>query len=309
MQIIIVDHRRGTTRRFDTARMRAGLVSAGVGCTAFLFAALLIVGGWKLHGWLVPPRVEVVDIGTMDTAEHKQEIDELRRRIHDESAAFARRIATLQAHVARIDAAGERMTRLANLDEGEFDFREAPALGGPIAEEGDAPELDQLLDELDTLEARVRSRSRQLSVLEDMLVDAQAREASRPEGRPVSSGYISSSYGRRTDPFTGRPASHYGLDFAARPGTDVSAVGSGIVEFAGFRRAYGHMVEINHGNGYTTRYGHNSKLLVRAGERVTRGQVIAEVGASGRATGPHLHFEVWQNGETVNPSKYVQAAR
>nr|WP_269530713.1 M23 family metallopeptidase [Algiphilus aromaticivorans] len=142
-----------------------------------------------------------------------------------------------------------------------------------------------------------------------MLVDAQAREASRPEGRPVTSGYISSGYGRRTDPFTGRPASHYGLDFAARPGTDVSAVGSGIVESSGMRSGYGQMVEINHGNGYSTRYGHNSKLLVRAGERVTRGQVIAEVGASGRATGPHLHFEVWHNGKAVNPSKYVHAAR
>lgn len=307
MQIIIVDHQRGNTRRIDTAR--PGLFAAGAGCAAFLMMALLVVGGWKLHGWLVQPRIEVVDVGSLDTTEHQRELSELRERIHDESTAFARRIASLQAHVARIDAAGERMTRLAGLDEGEFNFASPPAVGGPAVEQSGELELDQLLDELDTLEARVRSRSRQLGVLEELLVGARARDASRPEGRPVTSGYVSSGYGQRNDPFTGRVTSHYGLDFAARPGTDVAAVGSGIVEHSEVRSGYGKMVEVNHGNGYSTRYAHNSKLLVRVGERVTRGQVIAEVGASGRATGPHLHFEVWQNGKAVNPAKYVNAAR
>lgn len=309
MQIIIVDHRRGTSRRFDLRRVRVRALAVLGGAGAFLTMALLIAGGWKLHDLMVPQRVEVVDLWRVDNTDQRQEIAALRERIHDESTAFARRIAMLQAHVARLDAAGERMTRLADLEDGEFNFGESPAVGGPLTEQGDTPELTALADELDSLEARVRSRSRQLSVLEDMLVDSHVRDASRPEGRPVASGYISSGYGRRTDPFTGRPAAHYGLDFAARAGTDVTAVGSGIVEVAGDRPGYGHMVEINHGNGYITRYGHNSKLLVRAGERVTRGQVIAEVGDSGRATGPHLHFEVWQDGRAVDPVRYVRAAR
>lgn len=309
MQVIIVDHRRGWTRRFDASGSRARAFAVASGLALSVVFAAVLVAGWHLHSWFAPQRVEVVDVWGPDVADQRAEINELRERLHDESAAFARRIATLQAHMTRLDAAGERMTRLADLDEGEFNFQSAPALGGPASEYGETPVLSELTAELDALEARIRSRSRQLSVLEEMLVASRVRDESRPEGRPVTAGYISSQFGRRIDPFTGRAASHYGIDFAAVTGTEVAAVGSGIVEYSGPRSGYGKMVEINHGNGYTTRYGHNSKLMVRVGERVTRGQAIAEVGASGRATGPHLHFEVRYNGKAVNPARFVSAAR
>lgn len=309
MQVIIVDHRRGWTRRFDASGRRARALAVASGLALSVVFAAVLVAGWQLHSWLAPQRVEVVDVWGPDVADQRAAIDALRERLHDESTAFARRIATLQAHVTRLDAAGERMTRLANLDEGEFNFQNAPAFGGPAADKGETPELAELTAELDALEARIRSRSRQLSVLEEMLVASRVRDESRPEGRPVTAGYISSQFGRRIDPFTGRAASHYGIDFAAVTGSEVAAVGSGIVEYSGPKSGYGKLVEINHGNGYTTRYGHNSKLLVRVGERVTRGQAIAEVGASGRATGPHLHFEVHYNGKPVNPARFISAAR
>lgn len=309
MQVIIVDHRRGWTRRFDATGRRARAIAVASGLALSVLFAAVLTAGWQLHSWLAPKRVEVVDVWGPDVADQRAAIDTLRERLHDESAAFARRIATLQAHVTRLDAAGERMARLADLDDGEFNFEGAPAVGGPLNEGGVTPALSELTAELDALETKIRSRSRQLSVLEEMLVASRVRQESRPEGRPVTAGYISSHFGRRIDPFTGRAASHYGIDFAAVTGSVVAAVGSGIVEYSGPRSGYGKMIEINHGNGYSTRYGHNSKLLVRVGERVTRGQAIAEVGASGRATGPHLHFEVHYNGKPVNPARFISAAR
>lgn len=310
MQIIIVDHHRGRTRRIDVRSpwIRFGGVLAGMVVAAL--CAGILWGGWALRAAVVPQQVQVVDLWGQDAQEQQRTIAELQQRLRDESAAFARRIATLQAHIVRIDAAGERMTRLASLDDGEFNFAEPPGIGGPVSDNGpDSTPLTTLADDLDQLEARIASRQRQLRVLGDFLVNSRVHEQSRPEGMPVTAGFVSSGYGVRRDPFNGRRAFHHGLDFAAQQGTIIAAVGSGIVEFAGNKRLYGKMIEVNHGNGYVTRYGHNSELLVEVGERVTRGQIIARVGASGRATGPHLHFEVWRDGKTVDPMRYIHAAR
>ena len=128
-----------------------------------------------------------------------------------------------------------------------------------------------------------------------------------PAGRPIPTGWLSSYFGNRTDPMTGRKAFHSGMDFAGRPGSDIIAVASGVVVWSGRRHGYGHMVEIDHGNGYTTIYAHNKRNLVRVGDRVRKGDVIALMGASGRATGTHVHFEVLRHGKPVNPLDYVRA--
>ena len=120
---------------------------------------------------------------------------------------------------------------------------------------------------------------------------------------------MSSGFGTRTDPFTGRHTRHSGVDFPGKRGTDVVAVAAGVVTVASRRGGYGNLVQINHGNGYETRYGHNYKLLVSVGERVHKGQHIAEMGSTGRSTGPHVHFEVHHNGKAVNPAAYIYAAR
>ena len=130
-----------------------------------------------------------------------------------------------------------------------------------------------------------------------------------PAGRPVEKGWISSYYGMRSDPFTGRPEFHKGMDFAGKQGSDIVAVGGGMVTWAGKRYGYGNMVEITHGNGYVTRYGHLEKIVVEVGQAVKKGQLIATLGSTGRSTGPHVHFEVIENGKTVNPLKFIQASR
>ena len=129
-----------------------------------------------------------------------------------------------------------------------------------------------------------------------------------PSGRPINKGWISSRYGKRNDPFTGKPDFHKGIDLAGREGADVIAVGSGVVMWSGKRFGYGNMVEINHGNGYITRYGHNKENVVKVGDTVKKGQVIAQMGNTGRSTGPHVHFEVWRSGRTVDPMKFIQTA-
>jgi murein DD-endopeptidase MepM/ murein hydrolase activator NlpD len=137
-------------------------------------------------------------------------------------------------------------------------------------------------------------------------LNRKLRDEVRPEGRPVTAGYVSSHFGSRTDPFTGRRAFHKGVDFAGREGAEVVAVASGVVIWSGERYGYGQLVEVNHGNGYVTRYAHNVDNLVAVGDTVRRGQVIARMGGTGRATGPNLHFEVLLNDKPVDPLTYVQ---
>jgi murein DD-endopeptidase MepM/ murein hydrolase activator NlpD len=159
---------------------------------------------------------------------------------------------------------------------------------------------------LESLDDQLDNRAEQLGVLEDFLLDRKLQEEVHPEGRPVMAGYISSRYGNRTDPFTGRAAFHKGIDFAGREGADIVAVASGVVTWSGPRYGYGQMIEINHGNGYATRYAHNSNNLVAVGDTVKRGQRIGSVGDTGRATGANLHFEVLKNGRTVDPLTFIQ---
>ena len=165
------------------------------------------------------------------------------------------------------------------------------------------PDLGAMVDNLDE---QLQDRQQQLGVLENLLLNRNLSKQVHPEGRPVRSGWVSSYFGKRTDPFTGRPAWHKGLDFAGRDGSDVVAVAAGVVTWSRERYGYGQMVEINHGNGYVTRYAHNQANLVAVGDKIEKGQTIAKMGSTGRATGPNLHFEVLLNSRVVNPLQYIQ---
>ena len=221
--------------------------------------------------------------------------------------ALALRMGQMNAHVVRLDALGSRLTQLAGFSDGEFDFTMPPPRGGPeeLIHDSAGNEIAGLVDALDLLDIQIADRSRQLGVLEDLLLNRRLADEIHPEGRPVNSGYISSTYGERNDPITGRVAFHKGVDFAGREGNDIIAVASGIVTWAGDRYGYGEMVELNHGNGYVTRYAHNAENLVNVGDTVKRGDLIARMGETGRATGPNLHFEVLRDGRTVNPLSVI----
>jgi murein DD-endopeptidase MepM/ murein hydrolase activator NlpD len=157
-----------------------------------------------------------------------------------------------------------------------------------------------------TFDVRLSDREAQLDVLAGVLMTQNLNERVYPQGRPVGAGWISSYFGKRTDPFTGKAANHTGVDFAGKSGAEISAVADGVVTWSADRYGYGIMVEINHGNGYTTRYAHNSRNIVAVGDEVRKGQIVALMGETGRATGPNLHFEVLHNGSRVNPVKFIR---
>ncbi|MEO7431556.1 MAG: M23 family metallopeptidase [Dokdonella sp.] len=198
---------------------------------------------------------------------------------------------------------------MGKLDDGEFDFASEPALGGPEEPANGVTMALPFQSGIDNLRAEFDRQQSQLDVLENLLRDRKIDNALLPSGMPVAQGYISSGFGDRSDPFDGHQAIHMGVDFSAPMGTQVSAVADGVVTFAGERNGYGNVIEIDHGNGYMTRYAHNSALITEVGTRVHAGQIVAKVGSTGRSTGAHCHFEVWLNGHAVNPMAYVKSTR
>ncbi len=276
-----------------------------------LFCSLLMYTGYKLAGTAGSdePAVAFND-WRADMESQRRAVDQARRSSQAHLDALALRLAQLQAQVMRLDGMGQRLVEVAKLDKGEFDFEQLPAQGGPVeATELHTYEPPDFMHELDELSAQLDDRERQLSVLENLVLDRSLSEQGYPSGRPVTSGWLSSHFGKRTDPFTGRPSRHEGVDFAGKLGADVVASAAGVVTWSGKRSGYGNLVEINHGNGFVTRYGHNQKNLVSVGDTVKKGQVIGKMGSSGRSTGPHVHYEVHRNGRAVDPSRYLSASR
>lgn len=218
--------------------------------------------------------------------------------------ALAARLGQIQAHATRLNALGQKLVKIAKLDPGEFSFHEAPGVGGP-----DGTDAQVTLDfgnEIDSVIEELEDREQQLSVLENILMSSYMEEEVFPEGRPIKRGWISSYYGMRTNPFTGKLQFHKGMDFAAKDGSNILTVAGGVVTWSSKRYGYGNLVEINHGNGYVTRYGHNKENLVKVGDTVKKGQVISLMGSTGRSTGPHVHFEVLKNGRQIDPQRFVQ---
>jgi murein DD-endopeptidase MepM/ murein hydrolase activator NlpD len=242
--------------------------------------------------------------------EQKQELDLARSVAENQLNALAVRMGQMQAQVMRVEALGQRLTEVASLSKSEFDFDQLPARGGPAeAEDGETIAAMDFMQALDDLALQLDDRARQLEVLERVVSRRRHQQTVAPHGRPITKGWLSSYYGKRADPFHGRQQMHKGIDFAGQMGSDIVATGAGVVTWAGKRYGYGQLVEINHGNGLSTRYGHCQEILVQVGQRVEQGQRIALMGSSGRSTGPHVHYEVLKNGNQVNPSKYVQTRR
>ena len=246
----------------------------------------------------------------LEVMAQQSKLEQLSRDQETNVNALAIRLAELKATSTRLDALGERLVQLAKLDPQEFDFGQAPPRGGPerIINDGHASAVD--VNQAITQLSRVfRSQMTRLDALQLLLLDRNLENERTPAGWPVSSGWISSGYGERNDPFTGKPTQHDGLDFAGSIDGDVLGVARGVVIWAGLKQGYGQTLEIEHGNGYMTRYAHNRELLVKAGDRVTAGQRVARMGETGRASAPHVHFEVLYNGDAVNPYEFVKQIR
>ena len=245
--------------------------------------------------------------------EVQQQRDKVTTAINDAERnldALALRMGEIQSRVVRLDALGRRLVEMADLDAEEFSFDEVPARGGPeMVTEREPFAVPDFLNSLEELVRQLDDREPKLAVVEGTLMNRKLHAEVFPTGRPVSKGWISSVFGWRNDPITGKRAFHEGLDFAGRANSEVVAVAAGVVVWSGSRWGYGNAVEINHGNGYSTLYAHNKKNLVKVGETVKKGQVLALLGSTGRSNGPHVHFEVRLNGKPVNPLKFVRATR
>ncbi len=248
---------------------------------------------------------ETVAHWRQDVEAQRQELQALLDRSTAETQAVGRQLAQMQARLLRMEALGARVAEVADLDDGEFSFDEPVPVGGPDLAAAEPMPLSDLRADVDALARNLRIRETELEILESMLRDREYRAEVAVAGRPVTWGWISSSYGERVDPFSGKMAWHAGLDFAGKQGSDVIAVASGVVTHAGNRFGYGEMVEVTHGDGYVTRYGHHAEIVVAVGDIVKKGQVIGKMGSSGRSTGPHVHFEVLKNGRRVDPARYV----
>ncbi len=304
MKFIVVDNK-GRHRTFSANAFIFGVALAGlisIPAAAGFFAYRTGLGEAALTSEMVAK--------WRDALEDQQETVEKARVESDRNLeASAVRIAQLQARIVRLDALGERLTKVGRLEEGEFDFSQAPAMGGPeLAVDFATYEPPAYMDMLDQLASDIEDREQQLDVLETLLADRKMQRDVFLAGRPINKGWMSSRFGHRTDPITGKRAWHAGVDFAGKRGSDVVAVAAGVVVFAGTRSGFGEMVEINHGGGYKTLYGHHDELKVKTGDIVRKGDVIGLMGSSGRATGPHVHFEVYKNGRVVDPSTYIHRA-
>ncbi len=240
-----------------------------------------------------------------------EDVESGKHQVENTLSAMTAKLAQMRSRIVRLDALGEQLTQIASLQSGEFDFSISAGLGGP--NDSLNSELTRSMSSQEqikmmfaSLENNISDREAQLNVLQSMMSDDRLRDESIVAGRPILKGWLSSQYGMRTDPFHGKQQWHSGIDFAGREGSDIIAVAAGVVTWSGAQSGYGNMVEINHSDGYVTRYAHNKENVAKLGAIVKRGDVIAKMGSTGRSTGPHVHFEVYKNGRTVDPSTYIR---
>jgi len=308
MKVILINRKHGGSRSIELGRWSRALLSLCCLGLPLGMVALGYVAGQDSDARSM--RGAALD-GLQDELEQQSEdLAQLQGQAELKLQALTLSLAELQARMTRLDALGEHLTVMADLEEGEFDFSRAPALGGPLAGEFDVDYTSMnMADELGQFEARLSDRERQLDILESLLSNRKLEEQSWLSGQPVAKGWISSPYGKRTDPFSGKLAMHDGIDFAGKEGSDVLAVAAGVVTWTGSKSGYGQLVEVSHGDGYVTRYAHNKQNLVAPGDVVRKGEPIALMGSSGRSTGAHVHYEVFKHGRSVDPSSYLRRTR
>ena len=302
---LIVLTKRGRPYQLNLGRP---LTWGGLLSVCLVLAAGLFMAGYGAARWQTDGSAQALAY-RQQLSSQAQEVAHVKQSAQTNIDALSAKVGQLQAHIIRLDALGKQLTQMAGLKRGEFDFDKAPAEGGP-----DLPATDHhvsiqdFMSSLDQVQAQIHNREQQFSVLENLMLNRNVKQQALPSGPPITEGYESSPFGMRIDPFTGELSFHPGIDFAGTEGEPVEAVAPGVVTWAGPRGGYGNMIEIDDGNGYATRYGHNEKILVHLGQVVKKGEEISLMGSTGRSTGPHVHLEVLYNGKQINPARFVHAS-
>ena len=299
MHLIITDAWLAKSRPIHLTGSR--LVLSGL---ALALALMVVVAGLYHWVFLVGARQGWPVVGSLVRLVTKDDLDQQDRFLRENIDAMARRVGEMQARMTQLESLGERVSGLAGVNPG--DLRTPPGQGGVLIP-GPALSLVDLNATLSAMEDVGNQRSDFLTVIESRLLDRKIRQSMIPTQHPVLDVGLGSPFGWRIDPITGRSALHTGLDFSTGRGTAIYAAAGGIVVTQTYHPEYGNMVEIDHGNDLITRYAHSSRVLVKKGDLIRRGQKIAEVGTTGRSTGPHLHFEVLVNGTQQDPRKFLDA--
>ena len=308
MRLIVLDDKFSGSKEFsikNTYLLYAGIILLSLVMALFLFVGLTVYKQSQLN----------ILMSQVDSAEQQllfdqHQVDSLMSYSEAVFLEQARQLGLLQARITRLEALGGQIADMAGMGK-EFNFYKAPAIGGAnsLLEEGgfvgESSIEQSLLTNISAIQARLDVRELELRAIDGIVHNRNIHKERYLSGRPVSKGWLSSEFGQRIDPFTGRLAWHKGVDFAGEEGANVVAVASGVVIWSGKRYGYGNLVEINHGNGFSTRYGHNKANLVGLGDVVEKGQAIAKMGSTGRSTGPHVHYEVIKKGKQVDPHRYI----
>ncbi len=285
-----------------------------IGLLLVLLSALVAWWLWLSHIQTTQKALDsldemVVDRWKANLDEYARQLADIRRDSESKNLLLAEHIADLRSKVIHIEAATSRayeVIQAAGIGEAaELDFKKA--VGGPYESIPEASDPSAALVRVEALLKRIEHSSLELARLTEFLDQHRQDQATRPKGRPVIQGkaWLSSKYGERVDPFNGKITMHRGMDFAGPKGSPVLAVAAGIVTYAGTHRDFGLLVEVDHGNGYTSRYGHHEEIRVAVGEAVKRGQTLALMGSTGRSTGPHVHYEVLYKGKHINPAQFI----
>ena len=304
MHIIVFAHRLATPRSVTLTVRHLTLAAAFAAVTMLSGAAAIYYFGIKYAGSVKLPILE--SMLNSAQADGMRKNDEFMRQNLN---AMAIKLGEMQAQLMRLNALGERVSGLAGLKPQEIRNSDPPGRGGAVTEPVRDLSMQDFTRELDRLARGLEDRSDHLNVAESELFHAKLKSKRLPTALPVNAEYNASGFGLRIDPITGQSAMHEGIDFITQPGAPIVAAAGGVVIAAEWHHSFGNMIEIDHGGDIVTRYAHSSIMLVKAGDIIKRGQKIAEVGSSGRSTGPHLHFEVRYKGQAQNPAKFLQAAQ
>jgi murein DD-endopeptidase MepM/ murein hydrolase activator NlpD len=304
VQIILISDRLAKARSVTITKRHLLALS--------LFALTLVCAGSIGLYWMTLRYAQEVPLPGLQRlllSAQEAEAERSRSFVQQNLNAMAVKLGEMQAQLTRLDALGERLSSIAGVR--DIRFTEAPGLGGasPTLLPPQNLSLAEFSDKLAALQRQLESRNDMLGVLDAQLFEQAVKKRLLPTMMPVAASYNASSFGRRVDPFTGQWAMHEGIDFLADHGSPIHAAAAGVVIFAGLHPQYGYVVDIDHGNDLVTRYAHTSKLFVREGDVLQRGRKIAEVGSTGRSTGPHLHFEVRYRGTAQNPAKFLEATQ
>lgn len=299
MQLIITDAWLVKSRALHLSGSK--LVAAII---ATSFALILVSAGLYHWVFLKGAREGWPVIGTLVRLVVKDEVAQQDRYVRENIEVIAKKLGEMQAKMLQLESLGERVSGLAGVN--PVDIKIKPGQGGRLIP-GRSLSLAELQDTLQELDSVAGARTELMTALESRLFEQKVKKMMIPTQTPVPSANLGSNFGWRIDPITGRSALHTGLDFPATPGTPIFAAAGGVVVTQEVQSEYGNMLEVDHGNDLISRYAHTSKVYVKKGDLIKRGQKIAEVGSTGRSTGPHLHFEVLVQGIPQDPQKFLNA--